>query len=126
MADDQLNQETLARVDERTKSIQNELSQLRGDLKSSAEDITEKIRETERRTVIRIENLEHGASEIFTILDREYVKKAEFGPIKIVVYGFVGLLLTAIITAMITAAIHQNPLNKPEVVQSFKNEQQTK
>ena len=121
---DELNQETLARVDERTKSIQSELSNLRGDLKSSAEDIADKIRETERRTVIRIEKLEHDDTEIFTILDREYVKKAEFGPIKVVVYGFVGLLLTAIITAMITAAIHQNPLQKPEVVQSFKNEQQ--
>ena len=48
-----------------------------------------------------IKNIKDDVSEIKDKLDNQYVTKTEFEPVKKVVYGIVGLILTAVIAALI-------------------------
>lgn len=78
MTEEELSSQTLARVDERTKSIQYDIIQLREQLKD----------------IDNINSKQHA--EMLVAVDKNYTKKAEFDPIKKLVYGFVGFLLLSI------------------------------
>lgn len=48
-------------------------------------------------------------SELIKSIDKntkEYVTKAEFWPVKILVYGVTGIILTAVITAVVYLVVH--------------------
>lgn len=118
MTEEEINQQTLARVDERTKSIQSEIGQLRDDMKTTAAVLADKTREIAiavaektKEADIRMNTHMAEVQSRLTIqsdnLKNEYVSKTEFWPIKIIVYGFVALMLTALCTAIVTTVLHQ-------------------
>ena len=45
-------------------------------------------------------------ADIINTLKEDYVKKAEFTPVKNLVYGFVGLALTGVIVALLSQIVH--------------------
>ena len=91
-----LTKELLARVDERTKSIQGDIVKFRDDLRLSFASLSDKIRDTENRQTEKYEENKENIDEIKSLIDTHYTKKTEFDPIKKIVYGFVGFLLLSI------------------------------
>ena len=108
MTEEEVSQQTLARVDERTKSIQNDISQLRDDLKGSMIGLSDKIKDVEMRFNVKLVEAHAEITNIYTTLDREYTKKADSGPVHKLVYGFVGLLVTGVIVALLSTVIKTN------------------
>jgi len=88
--------ELLARVDERTKSIQADISKFREDLKTNFSNLSDKIRDTEIRNATKFDETSQDIDEIKEMIDTHYIKKTEFDPIRKIVYGFVGFLLLSI------------------------------
>ena len=74
--------ETLARVDERTKTIQNEMIQMRADFKSAIQLFDVSLKESEARQVARVVELEKSLLSVIDSLDKNYVKKEAFAPIQ--------------------------------------------
>lgn len=58
------------------------------------------IRETLAVVVSKLERMEKDIAEINETLKQEYVTRQEFAPIKSLVYGVVGLILTSVISAI--------------------------
>jgi hypothetical protein len=50
-------------------------------------------------------NVSEGFAEINTKVDDKYVTKIEFEPIKKIVYGLVGIILTSVLLAVVGIAI---------------------
>lgn len=96
----------LARVDERTKSIQNEIGHLREEIKQSVATLSVDIKDTENRQTSKNNDIEKQFVEIRLDLDKNYIKKGQFNPVQYVVYGLVGLILTSVVTAFIATIIH--------------------
>jgi len=48
-----------------------------------------------------IQWIKDGVNQINQKLERDYVTEQEFGPIKTVVYGMVGIILTGVLAAII-------------------------
>jgi len=88
-----LTKELLARVDERTKSIQSDIGKFRDDLKNSFFALSEKIKDNENRQTEKYEENKEDIEEVKKLIDTHYIKKTEFDPIRKIVYGFVGFLL---------------------------------
>jgi hypothetical protein len=88
--------ELLARVDERTKSIQTDISKFRDDLKNSFISLSDRIKETETRHDIKYDENKKNIDELKELVDTHYIKKDEFEPVKKIVYGFVAFLLLSI------------------------------
>ena len=117
--DESVTKETVARIDERTKSIQSELVQIRIDLKDSVDRMTDTVKDIDRRQTARIdenekklENTIEDVNKSITDLKDDtfdtYVTKDEFALVKRVVYGFVGLVVTAVVVALLTSVINQS------------------
>jgi hypothetical protein len=53
------------------------------------------------KLIEKVENIEKTVNEIKQRLDADYVTKEEFKPVKTLVYGFTGLILTAVIVALL-------------------------
>ena len=53
----------------------------------------------------RTKNLEKELKEISEKLDKDYVSRDEFAPIKKIVYGMVGVILLAAVVAMVNLVI---------------------
>lgn len=107
---------TLARVDERTKTIQNELSQFRDDLRNSITSVIGTIKDVEVRQKKETDDLSSDIKEaktristvetsLYAELDKNYVKKVEFEPIKKLSYYLIGFVLTAILSAGLTLIV---------------------
>lgn len=90
--------ELLARVDERTRSIQTELANFRTDLKSHSAYTLEKIEETEKRFNDKIDKIENG-----------YVTKDQFVPVQKIVFGLTGLILICVVGAIIATVVTHIP-----------------
>lgn len=88
--------ELLARVDERTRSIQDDIINFRNELKNSFQSLSERIKDTEIRQSIRHEENRKEIDSLNELIDKDYIKKTEFEPIKKIVYGFVGFLLLSL------------------------------
>lgn len=84
------NFELLARLDERTKSIQTDILNIRVDLKEKTTKLEALIDEGKESYESLIENLESN-----------YVRKETFSPVQRLVYGVVGLILSGVIVALL-------------------------
>lgn len=56
---------------------------------------------------VSIGYIQRDISQINQKLDHNYVTKEEFAPVKTLVYGMVGLILTAVVGALITLVIRK-------------------
>jgi len=54
-----------------------------------------------------LEYIKCSVEEIKGKLDKEYVTQDEFTPVKNIVYGIVGLILTSVVGALITLILKQ-------------------
>lgn len=84
------NFELLARLDERTKSIQTDILNIRVDLKEKTTKLEALIDEGKETYESLIENLETN-----------YVRKETFSPVQRLVYGVVGLILSGVVVALL-------------------------
>jgi ribosome recycling factor len=94
-----------ARIDERTKAIQEELRNFRLDVKNSIANLLERIKEVEVRDNIRQDAQTKLHDDLSEHLDKNYVKKETFSPIQHLVYGFVGLIITSVLAALISLVL---------------------
>lgn len=99
--DDLKTAQLLARVDERTRAIQNDIEHLRDDIKIQNNLIRKQVEEIE----IRINVMEK-------YIEEKYVKKDEFRWVQRIVYGMVGLILFVVFSAIISSyiGIANNPV----------------
>lgn len=75
----------IARIDERTKALQESLGEFKDTVEKRLDDISE-------------------------LIDEHYTKKADFDPIKKIVYGFVGFLLLSMGGMFIAVIVRSNNL----------------
>ncbi len=101
----------LARVDERTKSIQSNMENIRQDVKihndilnAKFDDQSEKVDKLHQgQHEIRADfgkSLDARLKEIREEFEKIYVKKESFSPVQKIVFGLVGLVLTVVFTAL--------------------------
>lgn len=86
--------EMLARVDERTHTILNDFKEMRIDLKNHITVFDKSLED-------HVNKLENFKKEI----ENSYVKKETFSPIQKLVYSFVGLVLVAFASVLISQII---------------------
>jgi len=65
------------------------------------EEYGEKLARIDERTL----NIQESLQRVEMELSQNYVSKSEFAPIRLIVYGMVGLVLTAVVGAVITLAL---------------------
>lgn len=103
------NQRLLARLDERTHSIQTILGTLSNEIKTSNEALAKRVESVETKLSIRVNELEKTLNARIdnsnAELDANFVKKEAFNPIKNIVYGAVGMILTSVFAALIALVI---------------------
>lgn len=90
----------LARLDERTKSIQTGLEKINADIRSNNETTTKKIENLELAISRRMENIEREIKE-------EYVKKEQFTPIQKIVYGVVAIILSTVLGSLVALVVYK-------------------
>lgn len=97
--------EVLARLDERSKSINDNMKSLqeniisfKHELKTMNESLSKKIEKVEDDLNVRIEKLE-------TKIEGNYVKAEKFNPIERIVYGIVGVILIAVCTGLMSLVL---------------------
>lgn len=84
-SDFDLNKDLLARLDERTRALQDDMKIIK-------------------------EKLDDTSDDIYNTMDKHYTKRADFEPIKKLVYGFVGFLLLSIGGMFIGLLLRSNSL----------------
>lgn len=94
-----------ARIDERTKAIQEDLHNFRQDVKNSIVNLLERIKEVEIRDNIKFESQDRDHANLVKHLEENYVKKESFSPIQHLVYGFVALIITSVLGALISLVV---------------------
>lgn len=105
----------LARLDERTLSILNDLTKLRLDLRDTVDTISDRVKDVESRVNMKAQEIEDRLDTLTDHVEKNYVKKTEFSPIKLIVYGFVGLVLTAFVGVLITQVFKEPPQKAPTI-----------
>ncbi len=101
----------LARLDERTQSIQTNMKDIRNDVKTFSDGINLKLDEQQEKIdTLRKHNADSERqirhdfdTEIKSIkkdFESNYVKKESYMPVQRIVYGLVGLVLTIVCTAL--------------------------
>jgi hypothetical protein len=82
-------QEMLARLDERTKSMQTDIIASRNDQKVALDNLRLDLKQALDSINLRVADLERDNVTKFRELDTKYVSKEEFGPVQKLVYSFV-------------------------------------
>lgn len=97
--------EVLARLDERSKSINDNMKSLQEnvisfkvELKNQHDALTKRIERVEDDVETKIEKLERK-------FDSSFVKNEKFNPIERIVYGIIGLILVAVCTGLLSFVI---------------------
>lgn len=54
---------------------------------------------------VKIDNISQDVLDIKSKLERQYITREEFDPIKKIVYGFVGIILVAVATAIVALVL---------------------
>lgn len=120
MADKTLARETLARVDERTRSIQNEVIHLRDDFKLALKTLADTIKDNEAKNSSLYRDMEENykdldnkvesmQKEFYSELEKNYVRRDVFEPIKKVVYGLISVVLIGVVTALLSLVVLRAP-----------------
>ena len=68
-------------------------------------DKTETQKELLYRIDERTKQFEKDLEEVKSLINNNYITRAEFIPVRNIVYGLVGLILTAVTTALITLVV---------------------
>jgi hypothetical protein len=102
-----ITESTVARIDERTKSIQTELVQIRVDIRDAIENLVDRVRDVEKRHGEKMEDIVEQHVELVKEVRTDYVKKSEFALIQKIVYGFVGIIITSVVVALLATVIIQ-------------------
>ncbi len=81
--------------------------------------------QSEERTIgvilERIDNLNAGLGDLRKDMKESFVRKDEFWPVKTIVYGFVGIALTAVISTLVySVVISKTPPVKAAEISSNK------
>jgi ribosome recycling factor len=104
--------ELLARLDERTKSIQQDMVMIRTEITSVKSDIKEKISKLEEDVLenrevvnIRHDEIQESYDKFKKAIDADFVRKESFIPVQRVVYGIVSLILTVVFTGLMGVVI---------------------
>jgi len=50
--------------------------------------------------------IKDGMDEIKDVLKQDYVTKVEFGPVKLITFGFVGIIITGVLGAIVALVIN--------------------
>ena len=90
----------LARLDERTKAIQNTVQDVKHDVIKSNEQLASTLKSFEERMNERMDNIEQD-------MRNNYVRKDEFSLVQKLVYGFVAVVVLAVIGALINTVLRQ-------------------
>jgi hypothetical protein len=88
----------LARLDERTLSMQTDISSMRVELRTIQDGVVVKLQELEKR-------VEDKLGELEARLDEAYVKNESFSPVQKLVYGFVGVVVLAVMGALVSSVL---------------------
>lgn len=95
----------LARIDERTKSMQTDLTSLKLEFNTKLDNTNKENREKYTELSSKITELsEHINDNFFRKSDidkNEFVKKSEFIPIRNLNYGLVGIILSGVLAAIL-------------------------
>jgi len=59
------------------------------------------------RMEARIKALEEKSEDLYNELEKEYVRKSEFGIVRIIVFGMVGTIIMAFLKILIDKTFHQ-------------------
>lgn len=81
---------------------------MQGELNQIEKKMDEFIRKTERNDVSLSKDMEYlkiAVKEIKVLVGEHYVTKTEFDPIRKIVYGLVGLILTAVVTGVVSLVL---------------------
>ena len=73
-----------------------------------AKEVVSKAEQTAEKVLLFSQTMEYiqkDIAEIKTKLDQKYVTKEEFSTVKAIVYGMVGLILTAVIIAVVSIVL---------------------
>ena len=74
-----------------------------------AKHVVEKAEQTAEKVLLfsqTMEYIQRDIAEIKTKLDNKYVSKEEFKPVKMIAYGMIGIIMTALITGIMYALVH--------------------
>lgn len=96
-------QEAIIRIDERTQSMQRAFDDrtnfLIGELQRIHSVLKEKADSSDVQEVkVKIDKVE-------TTVETKFVTKSDFNPVKLVVYGMVGVILIAVLTAIVALVV---------------------
>jgi len=78
------------------------MSLIRDEFKVAMEEINQTIRQQEDRQSKKIYELEKSHEINLENMEKHYVKKAEFTPVERIVYGMVGVIMTAVLVSLLT------------------------
>jgi hypothetical protein len=83
------NDVVLARIDERTKNTDKAIADIKGDVRSIREELSSTyVTKTE-----------------FAPVKEDYVSKKDFEPVRKIVYGVIGIILVAVIGALVALVV---------------------
>lgn len=92
----------LARLDERTKAIQDSLNTIRDDFKTQSEITLKKIDDIEIKLENKIQSVKVEMADRIEVHEKTFVTQEQFKPVQKIVYGIVGLILFSFGTALVT------------------------
>ncbi len=103
----------LARLDERTKYLVDGLPQMKTDLTNSINEVKTSLDNTKIDFSKALENVK-----------KDNITREEFNPIRNIVYGFVGMILVAVVSAMIYLVVKHDFNNQNQQNQNQSNQNQ--
>ncbi len=69
-------------------------------------DSKQSIEEDVATIKTEIIHLKTGQDEIKELVSKQYVTQSEFNPVKLIVYGMVGIILVTVLTSIIALVMH--------------------
>jgi hypothetical protein len=54
----------------------------------------------------KVMHLESGQAEIKDLIVKQYVTQQEFSPVRLIVYGMVGIILITVLTSLVALVLH--------------------
>lgn len=120
MDEQESGRDTLARVDERTRAIQSEVIHLRDDFKLTFKSLAEEIKNSDVRNAALYRDVDDSVKELdkkmdemqkefYSELEKNFVRREVFDPIKKIVYGVVSIVMVAVITALLSLVVLRSP-----------------
>jgi predicted nucleic acid-binding Zn-ribbon protein len=91
-----------ATVNERMKNIEEKFSEItKGNEQSAQHEMELAVLKND------VKYIKITVEEIKIILEKDYVKRSEFDPVKKIVYGMVGIILTSVVVGVLTLVLRR-------------------